>query len=136
MSGSRHEKIVQCLPKTQPQTQGNVLDNTLYHQDDNKPDALFENKQIFSSKYQDGDNMTYSEKEELKKLPEASSLPNFSGVREYDNMKLIYYIYLLFIDALSMPYYWTTARLKTELKGNATIWYTEMKKIYGIKDWP
>ncbi|MBW0524242.1 hypothetical protein O181_063957 [Austropuccinia psidii MF-1] len=136
MSESRNEKIVQCLPKTQPQTQGNLLDNTLYHGEDNKPDALLEKKPRFSSKYQDGDNMAYSEKEELKKLPEASSFPNFSGVGEYDHMKLIYYIYLLFIDAQSMPDYWITARLNTEFKGNATIWYTEMKEIYGIRNWP
>ncbi|MBW0505165.1 hypothetical protein O181_044880 [Austropuccinia psidii MF-1] len=69
--------------------------------------------------------MSYSEKEALKQLPEASSWPKFSGIGEFD------YIYGLFIDIPSIPDYWITARLNTEFKGHASIWYTEMKEIHG-----
>ncbi|MBW0506916.1 hypothetical protein O181_046631 [Austropuccinia psidii MF-1] len=92
-----------------PQPQGHVLDNP-YHQDI-KPYALLENKARFSSQYQDGDNMSYSEKEELKQLPEALSWLKFSGTGEYDNMKLIDYIDGLLIDLPRIPEYWITARL-------------------------
>ncbi|MBW0501664.1 hypothetical protein O181_041379 [Austropuccinia psidii MF-1] len=80
--------------------------------------------------------MTYSEKEASKQLPEASSWLKFSGIGEYDNMDLIYYIYGLFIDVPSIPDYWITARLNTDLKGHASIWYTEMKEIYCKRNWP
>ncbi|MBW0527356.1 hypothetical protein O181_067071 [Austropuccinia psidii MF-1] len=80
--------------------------------------------------------MTYSEKEALKQLPEASSGPTFSGVRQYDHMEPIYYIDGLFIDVPRIPDYWITARLNTEFKGNASIWYTEMKEIHGRRNWP
>ncbi|MBW0530662.1 hypothetical protein O181_070377 [Austropuccinia psidii MF-1] len=80
--------------------------------------------------------MTYSEKEALKQLPEASSWQNFSGSGEYDHMELIDYIYGLFIDVPSIPDYWITARLDTAFKGNASIWYTEMKDIHGKRNWP
>ncbi|MBW0484324.1 hypothetical protein O181_024039 [Austropuccinia psidii MF-1] len=69
-----------------------------YHQEDIKPHALLENKAISPSQYQDGGNMSYSEKEELKHLPEASRWPQFSGRGEYDHMEVIAYIYGLFID--------------------------------------
>ncbi|MBW0569152.1 hypothetical protein O181_108867 [Austropuccinia psidii MF-1] len=55
-----------------PQPQGHVMDN-LYHQDDIKPDAILMNNTSYPSQYQDVDNMSYSEKEALKQLPEASS---------------------------------------------------------------
>ncbi|MBW0539788.1 hypothetical protein O181_079503 [Austropuccinia psidii MF-1] len=55
-----------------PQPQGHFMDNP-YHQDDIKPDAMLKNKARSPSKYQDGDNMSYSEKEALKQFPEASS---------------------------------------------------------------
>ncbi|MBW0461253.1 hypothetical protein O181_000968 [Austropuccinia psidii MF-1] len=74
-----------------PQPQGHVLDNP-YMQEDIKPDALLENKARSPSQYQDGDNMSYSEKEELKQLPEASSWPKFSGKGEYDHMEIIDYL--------------------------------------------
>ncbi|MBW0559989.1 hypothetical protein O181_099704 [Austropuccinia psidii MF-1] len=51
-------------------------------------------------------------------------------------MELIDYIDGLFIDVPSIPYYWITARLNTEFKGNASIWYTEMKEIHGRRNWP
>ncbi|MBW0463403.1 hypothetical protein O181_003118 [Austropuccinia psidii MF-1] len=45
-----------------PQPQGHVLDNT-YHPEDIKPDSLLVNKARSPSQYQDGNNMSYSEKE-------------------------------------------------------------------------
>ncbi|MBW0571877.1 hypothetical protein O181_111592, partial [Austropuccinia psidii MF-1] len=87
--------------------------------------------------------MYYSEKEALKQLPEASRWPKFSGTGEYDHMELIDYIDRLFIDVPSIPDYWITARLNTafkghatEFKGNASIWYTEMKEIHGRRNLP
>ncbi|MBW0474136.1 hypothetical protein O181_013851 [Austropuccinia psidii MF-1] len=80
--------------------------------------------------------MTYSEKEALKQLPEASIWPKFSGIGEYDHMELIYYIDGLFIDVPSIPDYWITALLSTEFKGNASICYTEVKEIYGRRNQP
>ncbi|MBW0469260.1 hypothetical protein O181_008975 [Austropuccinia psidii MF-1] len=108
-----------------PKTQGHVSGNTPYHQEDIKQDAFFEKKPISESQYQDGDNMTYSEKEASKQLPEASSWPKFSGIGEYDHMELIDYIDGLFTDVPSIPDYWITARLNTDFKGHASIWYTE-----------
>ncbi|MBW0581609.1 hypothetical protein O181_121324 [Austropuccinia psidii MF-1] len=80
--------------------------------------------------------MSYSEREALKKLPEASSWPKFSGTGEYNHMELIDYINGHFIDVPSIPDYWITARLNTAFKGHASIWYTEMKEIYGGRNWP
>ncbi|MBW0530761.1 hypothetical protein O181_070476 [Austropuccinia psidii MF-1] len=116
-----------------PQPQGHVMNNP-YHQDDIKPDPILMNKAESPSQYQDGDNMSYSEKEGLKQLPEASSWPKFSGTGEYDHMELIDYIDGLFIDVPSIPDYWITARLNTELKGHPSIWYTEMKEVQGGRD--
>ncbi|MBW0579614.1 hypothetical protein O181_119329 [Austropuccinia psidii MF-1] len=79
-----------------PQTHGNVSGNTPYHQEDIKPDALLEKKKRSPSQYQDGAEMTYSEKEASKQLPEASTWPQFSGIGEYDHMELIDYIDGLF----------------------------------------
>ncbi|MBW0462421.1 hypothetical protein O181_002136 [Austropuccinia psidii MF-1] len=84
--------------------QGLVMDNS-YHQDDIKPDFMLMKKERSPSKYQDGDNMSYSEKEALKHLPEASSWPKFSVTKEYDHMELIDYIDGLFIDVPSIPDY-------------------------------
>ncbi|MBW0507448.1 hypothetical protein O181_047163 [Austropuccinia psidii MF-1] len=91
-----------------PQPGGHDLENT-YHQEDIKPDALLVNKARYSSQYQDGDNMSYSEKESSKQQPEASSWPKFSGTGEYDNMEIIDYIYGIFIDVPRIPDYWITA---------------------------
>ncbi|MBW0592046.1 hypothetical protein O181_131761 [Austropuccinia psidii MF-1] len=80
--------------------------------------------------------MYYSEEEALKQLPEASSWPKVSETGEYDHMELIDYVDGLFIDLPSIPDYWITSRLNTELKGDDSIWYTEMKEIHGRRNWP
>ncbi|MBW0472401.1 hypothetical protein O181_012116 [Austropuccinia psidii MF-1] len=87
-----------------PQPQGHSLDDP-YHQEEIKPDASLGNKAIYPSQYQDGDNISYSEKEALKQLPESSRWPKFSGIGEYYHMELIYYIDGLFIDIPSIPDY-------------------------------
>ncbi|MBW0525058.1 hypothetical protein O181_064773 [Austropuccinia psidii MF-1] len=87
-----------------PQAEGNALDNP-NHQEYIKPNALLVNEERSPSQYQDGDNMSYSEKEALKQLPEASKWPKFSGTGEYDHMELIDYIDGLFIDVPSIPDY-------------------------------
>ncbi|MBW0527313.1 hypothetical protein O181_067028 [Austropuccinia psidii MF-1] len=79
--------------------------------------------------------MSYSEKEALKQLPEASSWPEFSETGEYDHMELIDYIDGLLIDVPSIPDYWITARLNTAFKGHASICYTEMNEIHGRRNW-
>ncbi|MBW0568262.1 hypothetical protein O181_107977 [Austropuccinia psidii MF-1] len=93
-----------------PQPRGHVMDNP-YHQDDIKPDAILMNKARSPLQYQDGDGMSYSEKEALKQLPEASSWPIFSGTGEYDPIELKDYIDGIFIDVPSITNYWITARL-------------------------
>ncbi|MBW0569342.1 hypothetical protein O181_109057 [Austropuccinia psidii MF-1] len=118
-----------------PQPQGHVID-TPYHPDDIKPDAMLGAKARSSSQYQDGDNMSYSEKAAFKQLPEASSWPRFSGTGEYDHMELIDYFDGVFIDVPSIPDYWIPARLTTSFKGHASIWSTEMKEIHGRRNWP
>ncbi|MBW0518178.1 hypothetical protein O181_057893, partial [Austropuccinia psidii MF-1] len=65
-------KLFNVYHNMKPQPQGHVMDNP-YHPDDIKPDAMLGNKARSPSQYQDGDNMSYSEKEALKQLPEASS---------------------------------------------------------------
>ncbi|MBW0557007.1 hypothetical protein O181_096722, partial [Austropuccinia psidii MF-1] len=129
------EKLFNVYHSMKPQPQGHVMDNP-YHQDEIKPDAMFMKKARSPSQYQDGDNMSYSEKEDLKQLPEASSWHKFSETEEYDHIELIDYIDGLFIDVPSIPDYWITARLNTEFKGHASIWYTEMKEIHGRRNWP
>ncbi|MBW0546467.1 hypothetical protein O181_086182 [Austropuccinia psidii MF-1] len=87
-----------------PQPEGHALENP-YHQEDIKPDALLVNKERSPSQYQDGDKMSYSDKEAFKQLPEASNWPKFSGTGEYDHMELIDYIDGLFIDVARIPDY-------------------------------
>ncbi|MBW0484302.1 hypothetical protein O181_024017 [Austropuccinia psidii MF-1] len=118
----------------EPHLQGHYLDNP--YQEEIKLDVLLDNKPRSSSQYQDGDNITSSEKKALKHLPKASSWPNLSGVGEYDHMELIDYIYGIFIGVPSIPDYWITARLNTAFKGHASIWYTQMKEIHGRRNWP
>ncbi|MBW0500823.1 hypothetical protein O181_040538 [Austropuccinia psidii MF-1] len=137
------EYLDQCIDrffnfcqKIKPQTQGNVSGNPPYHQEDLNPDALLEKKPRSQSQHQDGDKMTYSEKEALGQLPEASSWPKFSDIGEYDHMERINYIDGLFTDVPIIPDYWITSRLNTDFKGNAGIWYTEMKEIHGRGKWP
>ncbi|MBW0472607.1 hypothetical protein O181_012322 [Austropuccinia psidii MF-1] len=131
------DKIVKTLQEghAKPQPQGHVMDNP-YHQEDIKPDVMLVNKERSQSQYQDGDNMSYSEKEAFKQLPEASTWPKLSVTGEYDHMELIDYIYGLFLDVPSIPDYWISARLDTEFQGHASIWYTEMKEIHGRRNWP
>ncbi|MBW0533180.1 hypothetical protein O181_072895 [Austropuccinia psidii MF-1] len=120
--------------KMKPQPQGHALDDP-YHQENVKQDALLGNKARSLSQYQDGNDMSYSEKEALKKLPEASSCPKFSGTGEYDHMELIDYIDGFFIDVPGIPDYWITARINTEFKCHSSIWYTEMQEIHGRRNW-
>ncbi|MBW0514588.1 hypothetical protein O181_054303 [Austropuccinia psidii MF-1] len=116
-------KLFHFYHNMKPRPQFHVMDNP-YDQDDIKPDAMLANKAKSPSQYQDGDNMSYSEKEALKQLSEASSWPKFSVTEEYDHMELIDYIDGLFIDVPSIPAYWISARLNTAFKGHASIWYT------------
>ncbi|MBW0562249.1 hypothetical protein O181_101964 [Austropuccinia psidii MF-1] len=78
-------KLFNVYHSMKPQPQGHVMDNP-YHQDDIKPDAMLMNKARSPSQYQDEDNISSSEKEALKQLPEASRWPKFSGTGEYDHM--------------------------------------------------
>ncbi|MBW0592521.1 hypothetical protein O181_132236 [Austropuccinia psidii MF-1] len=128
------KKLFNFYHNMKPQPQDHVMDNS-YHQDEIKPDSILMNITISPSQYQDGDNISYSEKEALKQLPEALIWPKFSGTGEYDCMELINYIDRLFIDVPSIPDYWITAILNTAFKGHASIWYTEMKEIHGRRTW-
>ncbi|MBW0467479.1 hypothetical protein O181_007194 [Austropuccinia psidii MF-1] len=122
-------KLFNVYQNMKPQPQGHFLDDP--YQKGIKPDALLVNKESSPSQYQDGENMSYSEKKSLKQLPEASSWPKFTCTGEYDHMELIDHIDGLFIDVPSIPDYWITARLNTAFQGHASIWYTEMKEIHG-----
>ncbi|MBW0480440.1 hypothetical protein O181_020155 [Austropuccinia psidii MF-1] len=93
------------------------------------------NKGRSPSQYQDGDYMSYSEKEAFKHLPEASRWPKLSGTGEYDHMDLIDYFDGLFIDVTTIPDYFITDGLLTEFKGHASIWYTEIKELNCRKNW-
>ncbi|MBW0548038.1 hypothetical protein O181_087753 [Austropuccinia psidii MF-1] len=119
--------------KTQPQ--GQAMENP-YQPDEIKPDSMLMNKARSLSQYQDGYGMSYSEKEALKQLPEASSWPKSSGTGEYEHMEVIDYIDGLFIDVPSIPDYWITSRLNTAFKVHASIWYTEIKEIHCGRNWP
>ncbi|MBW0524249.1 hypothetical protein O181_063964 [Austropuccinia psidii MF-1] len=63
-------KLFNVYHNMKPQPKGHVMDNP-YHPDDIKPDAMLGNKARSPSQYQVRDNMSYSEKEALKQLPEA-----------------------------------------------------------------
>ncbi|MBW0480678.1 hypothetical protein O181_020393 [Austropuccinia psidii MF-1] len=128
-------KLFNVYHNMKAKPQGNVMDNP-YLQDDIKPHAMLVNKARSPSQYQDGDNMSYSEKEALKQLPEASGWPKFCGTGEYDHIKLIYHIDGLLIGVPSIPDYWIIVRINTAFKGNASICYTEMKEINGRRNWP
>ncbi|MBW0507605.1 hypothetical protein O181_047320 [Austropuccinia psidii MF-1] len=69
-------KLFSVYHNMKPQQQGHVIDNP-YH-----PYGMLVNKARSPSQYQDEDNMSYSEKEALKQLPETSSWPEFSGTGE------------------------------------------------------
>ncbi|MBW0469688.1 hypothetical protein O181_009403 [Austropuccinia psidii MF-1] len=118
-----------------PQPQGHAFNDPDHHEDI-KPDVLLGNKAISQSQYQNRNDMSYSEKEALRKLPEAFRLPKLSGTGEYDHMELICYIDGLFIDLPSISDFWITARINTSFKEHASIWYAEMKEIHGGRKWP
>ncbi|MBW0536694.1 hypothetical protein O181_076409 [Austropuccinia psidii MF-1] len=63
--GKDINKLFHVFHKMKPNPKGHVMDNP-YHQVDIKPDAFLENKARYPSQYQDGDNMSYSQKEALK----------------------------------------------------------------------
>ncbi|MBW0537972.1 hypothetical protein O181_077687 [Austropuccinia psidii MF-1] len=63
------KKLFDVYHNMKPQPQCHVMDNP--YQDDIKSDSMLMNKARSPSKYQDGNNMSYSEKEALKQLPEA-----------------------------------------------------------------
>ncbi|MBW0488949.1 hypothetical protein O181_028664 [Austropuccinia psidii MF-1] len=113
-------KLFNVYHSMKPQPQGHVMDNP-YYQDDIKTDAVLVNKAGSPSKYQDGDNMSSSEKKALKQLPEVSRYPKLSGTVEYDDMEPIDYIYGIFIDVPSIPDYRIPVRLNTEFKVLASI---------------
>ncbi|MBW0527710.1 hypothetical protein O181_067425 [Austropuccinia psidii MF-1] len=87
-----------------PLPEGHALKNP-YHQEDIKPDALLVSKARSPSKYQDGDNKSYFEKEAFKQLLEVSGWPKLSCTGGYDHMELTDYIHGLFIDVPSIPDY-------------------------------
>ncbi|MBW0512935.1 hypothetical protein O181_052650 [Austropuccinia psidii MF-1] len=87
-------KLFNVYHNLKPQPQGHVMDNP-YHQADITPDAMLMNKERSPSQYQDGYNMSYSEKEALKQLPEASHWPKLSGTGEYDHMELRLYLWTI-----------------------------------------
>ncbi|MBW0476218.1 hypothetical protein O181_015933 [Austropuccinia psidii MF-1] len=68
-------KLFNLYHSMNPQPQVHFMDNP-YHQEEFKPDATLLNKERSPSQYQDGDNMSYSDMESSKYLPEASSWPN------------------------------------------------------------
>ncbi|MBW0557827.1 hypothetical protein O181_097542 [Austropuccinia psidii MF-1] len=60
-------KLFNVYHNMKPQPQVHVMD-TPYHQEDIKLDSILVNKTRSTSQYQDGDNISYSEKEALKQL--------------------------------------------------------------------
>ncbi|MBW0467442.1 hypothetical protein O181_007157 [Austropuccinia psidii MF-1] len=129
-------KFFNVFQKIKPQSRAHVFGNNPHLQEDIKPDSPMESKHRSPSQYQDEYNMTYLEKEDLKQLPEATSWQKSSFVGEYDNMELIHYTDVLFIDVPSIPDYWITAKRNTALNVNDSIWYTEMEEIHGRRKWP
>ncbi|MBW0523594.1 hypothetical protein O181_063309 [Austropuccinia psidii MF-1] len=74
------KKLFNVYHNMKPQPKGHVMYNT-YHQENIKQDSFLKNKARSPSQYQDGDNMSYSEKEDLKQLTKASIWPKFSVTR-------------------------------------------------------
>ncbi|MBW0526234.1 hypothetical protein O181_065949 [Austropuccinia psidii MF-1] len=114
------KKLFNVYQNMKHKPQGHALDDP-YHQGDIKLDVLLGNKERSPSQYQDGNDMSYYEKEALKQLPETSSWPKFSGTGEYDHIQLIDYIAGLFIDVPRIPDYWIITRLNIAFKGHASI---------------
>ncbi|MBW0513559.1 hypothetical protein O181_053274 [Austropuccinia psidii MF-1] len=72
------KKLFNVCQNIKPQQQGHSLDNP--YQEDIEEDLLLDNKPRSPSQYQDGDDMTCSQKEALRQITEASSRPKSSGV--------------------------------------------------------
>ncbi|MBW0509379.1 hypothetical protein O181_049094 [Austropuccinia psidii MF-1] len=72
------KKFFNVCQNMKPQPQGHAFDNP--YQEEIQPDFLLDKKPRSLSQDQDGDKMSYSEKEALKQLPEATSWPNFLHV--------------------------------------------------------
>ncbi|MBW0464197.1 hypothetical protein O181_003912 [Austropuccinia psidii MF-1] len=105
------------------QQQGHVMDNP-YHQDDIKPDAMLKNKARSPLQYQDRDNMSYSEKEALKQLPEASSWPNSV---ELENMIIWNSFMILMVSSLMYQAYQTSVLLLDLIQ------HLKGRLVYGIQ---
>ncbi|MBW0577189.1 hypothetical protein O181_116904 [Austropuccinia psidii MF-1] len=84
-------KLFNVYHNMKPQPQGHAMDNP-YYQDNIKPYSMLISKPRSPSQCQDGDNMSYTEKEAMIQLPGASRWPKFSATGEYDHMELIDYI--------------------------------------------
>ncbi|MBW0477284.1 hypothetical protein O181_016999 [Austropuccinia psidii MF-1] len=78
-------KLFNVYHNMNPKLQGHVMDNP-YHQDDIKPDSMLMNKERSPSQYQDGYNMSHSDKEALKQLPDTQAGPN---ALELENMIIL-----------------------------------------------
>ncbi|MBW0567000.1 hypothetical protein O181_106715 [Austropuccinia psidii MF-1] len=117
-----------------PQPQGHAFDDP-YHQEDTKAYASLENKARSPSQYQDGDNMSYSEKESLKKLPEASSWPKFSVTGEYDH--IIWYTEMKEIHG-RRKWPWWKSQIIQKYRNGTWIWKktmsSENEKYFVDKD--
>ncbi|MBW0561084.1 hypothetical protein O181_100799 [Austropuccinia psidii MF-1] len=66
-------KLLNFYHNLKPKRQGQVMEKPY------QPDDMLMNKARSQSHYQDEAGMSYSEKQALKQLPEASSWPKFSG---------------------------------------------------------
>ncbi|MBW0551703.1 hypothetical protein O181_091418 [Austropuccinia psidii MF-1] len=125
------KKLFNVDHNMKPQQKVHFMDNP-YHQEDIKPDYLLENKERSPSQYQDRENMSYSEKEALKRLPKAQAGPNSL---QKENIIIWNSLLILMNSSLiykSIPYYGITAGLNTAFKGLFSICYTEMKEIDGM----
>ncbi|MBW0493088.1 hypothetical protein O181_032803 [Austropuccinia psidii MF-1] len=116
-------KLLNVYHSMKPQPQGHVMDNP-YHPDDIKPDAMLGNKERSPSQYQDGDNMSYSEKEALKQLPEASSWPKFT---EPENI-IIWSLYITLMDSSLMYQEYQTTGLLLD-----SIQHLKFMLVYGTQ---
>ncbi|MBW0574163.1 hypothetical protein O181_113878 [Austropuccinia psidii MF-1] len=99
-----------------------IINNSQQVKEDNKEDTQEPGDQdlsfISELIYQDGKNLSYSQKQELKKLPEVVIWPKFSGVEEYDHEEVINRIDGKFVDFSKIPDYWITKRLNNSFRGH------------------
>ncbi|MBW0503899.1 hypothetical protein O181_043614 [Austropuccinia psidii MF-1] len=132
------EKRFNVCQNIHTQRKGDVQDRITNQLQQNLHQNKFpeEKRRISPSWYQGRDNRAYSQNEALKQLPEATTWPNFLIVGGYVHMDLINYVGGHFIDVPRIPQSSITDILNTELKGNASIWYSEMKEIHGRRKLP